>query len=574
MNVLEYILRAKDDTGAGLATAKQKLYDYGNAINNLTPSASAKSKLAEYSQTLGGIGQAANGAGSGLVSMIKKFAGPAAIIATVVAGLKKAFGEFSEFEKLQAQFETLLGSLDKAKQRMAEVQNFKVGASGGLFDEKDIAQASMNLEKLTSGVLGGKAAWKMIGDVAAGTGNTMESVSFAVGKAFGQIAEGMPTDRAMMQLQQLGVLGPETIKTLKDLEDAGGTLAQKWEVVSAALEKYNGGMEKIKATSVGALAELKSAWNEMFQNVGEKLKEWNFDAPIRGLTAGIKRISERRIFDRVSLGGNIDELLAQSKAEEDAAQEKLTQEKRVQDELAKRQAEIDKKLAEEKAHQERLLGQKLSDEAFTRDIEARKSAFAEAKKLADEAERKRKEDLRYSMQDTAAGKIDSLEANKEKQIKALDAAIDSLGEKAKSAAEKLRTATSWLAEWGGQAGGEFGARGSGRREWVAGKGAARDSNAQQAAQDKIDHARSKELQQRLERNIRLSPEDKQWRDDQIAWQTRKNENEANAKNAAAMESQAKAELAAKEEQKTQIAQETRDACKGIREDLAQTLRAI
>jgi hypothetical protein len=550
MNVLEYILRAKDESSAVLQGARSRIEGASKSIG------------AEFASL------AARGA-----SVVGIFYG-------IKRGIEHAFSEFAAFETLQAQFQTLLGSLDAAKQRMAEIQGFKSGAAGGLFGEDDIAKASMNLEKLTEGALAGQSAWQMIGDVAAGTGNTMESVSFAIGKAFGQLKEGLPIDRALMQLQQLGVIGPETIKILKDLEDSGGTLAQKWDVVAETMAKYNGGMENMQNTSAGALKAMKSAWDEWFQSIGEGIH--GLFNGFNRITGILKVIGEGRLFDFKTwdpAGDNIEDWMKKRDAEIDAERAKEAEAKRVQDELAKRQAEIDKKLAEEKAHKERLLAYKLAGEAAEAEAkstaQATREARAEAERTARQAEETRKKNLSYSWKDAAAALTDRFEGTKEKRLKTLDAAIEDLGKKAESAALKLQNANNWLAAWGGQAGGEFGARGPGRRDWVAGLADARAQNAQQGILDKKDQARWTELQGRIaRRGTKLSPEDQQWMDDQRAWVKKQKENADAAKKAKADADQANADAKALEDEKKRIAEETRDACKAIRDNLDKTLRAI
>jgi len=569
MNVLEYIIRAKDESSAVLQGVQKQIVE-----GTLKASGAAQQKMAALSGSI-------NNAGASFTSMAIKGASVVGIFLGIKEGIRKAVSEFAAFETLQAQFQTLLGSLDAAKQRMAEIQGFKSGAAGGLFGEDDIAKASMNLEKLTGGILAGQDAWKMIGDVAAGTGNTMESVSFAIGKAFGQLKEGLPIDRAIMQLQQLGVIGPETIKILKDLEDSGGTLAQKWDVVATALAKYNGGMENLQNTSAGAIKAMKSAWDEWFQSIGEGIH--GLFNGFNRLTGILKVLSEGRVFDAHTYmpgaGDNLDDWMKKRDAAIDAERAKEAEAKRVQDELANSQAEIDKKLAEEKAHNERLLANKLAGEAAEAEAkstaQATREARAEAERAARQAEETRKKNLSYSWKDAAAALTSRYESGKESKLKTLDAAIEDLGKKAESAALKLQNANNWLAAWGGQAGGEFGARGPGRREWVAGLAGARAQNVQQGVLDKKDQARWTELQGRLARGgTKLSPEDRQWLEDQRAWVKKQKENADAAKKAKADADQAKADAKVLEDAKKLIAEETRDACKAIRENLDKTLRAI
>jgi hypothetical protein len=288
MNILEYIIKAKDQTGDAVDSAKNKIAGLGKS------------------------------AGSALLGALGKMATVAGLAIAFKTAVQKSLKEAFEVEHITAQFKTLLGSLDAAKQRVAELGSFKTGLAGGLFEDSDIAKASMNLEKLTNGAMGGASAWKMIGDVAAATGNTMESVSFAVGKAFGQLAEGMPVDRAMMQLQALGILGPDVIKALKELEAQGGSLSQKWDLVSAALGRFKGGMEDVKNTTEGSLKGLKGALDDWAEWWGSRISAL-VRGPIADLTKAVRAIADGTLFDKTPSVTRDPLLKSRSEADSEAA---------------------------------------------------------------------------------------------------------------------------------------------------------------------------------------------------------------------------------------------------------------
>jgi hypothetical protein len=238
MNILEYIIRAKDETGRGLSSAQA---------------------------TISGMGK---NLASGFLSAVGKVAVGFGVITGAAALIQKAFAEAFEFQSVQAQLKTLLGSTEAAAKRMRELSSWKNEEGKGQFGMADVGKASMNLERLTEGALSGKAALNMLGDVAAATGNTMDAVSFAVGRAFGLLAQGMPIDRAMMQLQQLGVLGPDAIKQLKDLERQGASTAEMWNVIEAALARYKGGIADLANSGAGGMTQLKNEANEILETFG------------------------------------------------------------------------------------------------------------------------------------------------------------------------------------------------------------------------------------------------------------------------------------------------------------------
>lgn len=215
MNILEYIIKAKDESGAGTASAGNKIKSLGGELLS----------AAGIALSLGGV--------------FKIFSD----------GLKRAF----ETQLITARLATFVGGMEKAKKVMAELSDWKDRVAGGLFDQSDIAKATINLEKLSNGALRSRNMLDLVGNVAAATGNNMETTSFAIAKAFGNISQGLPIDRAAMQLEQLGIISPDVIKKLKELSENGGSMAQQWNILRTELEKCNGALDNLKNTDAGKI---------------------------------------------------------------------------------------------------------------------------------------------------------------------------------------------------------------------------------------------------------------------------------------------------------------------------------
>lgn len=69
----------------------------------------------------------------------------------------------------------------------------------------------------SDGVLGMKSSLELAGDVAAGTGKSVEEVGEAIAKAFANIRDGQPVKRAAMALKNLGAVTPATVAQLESM---------------------------------------------------------------------------------------------------------------------------------------------------------------------------------------------------------------------------------------------------------------------------------------------------------------------------------------------------------------------
>lgn len=136
----------------------------------------------------GGIlGGMLGGSGGGLASMLGKI-NPAAMAATagvaglgaLVAGATWATKLAADAEQMQVSFEVMLGSADKAKSMMSEIQGF---AASTPFESGEIAAAAKSL--LAFGVAQGQVipSMRMLGDLSAGLNIPIGELSELYGKA-------------------------------------------------------------------------------------------------------------------------------------------------------------------------------------------------------------------------------------------------------------------------------------------------------------------------------------------------------------------------------------------------------
>jgi len=244
MKVLEYIIRALDKTADGNKSAKEGARTSAGAI--MTQMANIK---AAWDMATGAIKAGAS---------------------AVWSAVKEAF----KFETLTVQFSVLMGSMDKAKARMAELAEF---AAKTPFSMEDAVVASRQLHVFSNGALGATGSLKLVGDAAAAVGGDMKEVSFWVGRAYSMIKGGQPFGEAAMRLQEMGIITPEVRSKMEELQAAGASNAEVWAVLEARLGTFKGGMEQLATSGDGLISTLNDNWKAAIRTFGESFKDASKD---------------------------------------------------------------------------------------------------------------------------------------------------------------------------------------------------------------------------------------------------------------------------------------------------------
>lgn len=180
-----------------------------------------------------------------------------------------------EFETIEAQFETLTGSVEEAQEVIKELSDF---AARTPFQFQGIAQSAKQL--IAFGITGDKLIPTLtkIGDVSAATGAAFKDLTLI----FGQVkAAGKLTGERLLQLEERAIpIGPALAKTMGVAETAIRDLVSKGEVdfktfekAFASLNQKGGlafeGMEKRSKTFEGVLSTLGDNFDLVVAAVGE-----------------------------------------------------------------------------------------------------------------------------------------------------------------------------------------------------------------------------------------------------------------------------------------------------------------
>ena len=208
------------------------------------------------------------------------------LIAGIATGLvvQQSIDVVVDRQNITSQFEVLLGSAEAAQKRVQELTDF---ASLTPFTRDEIFAASKQLQVFTGDALSTGDSLRIIGDVAAGTGQEFEEVALWTGRLYDAMKSGRPVGEMTARLQEMGAISGENRSKIEALAAAGGNISERWAEVETIFGRYNGTMEKLSNNLGNMLTSLKSfATNSIFLPIGEGIAQ--------GLQPAIQKFREFR----------------------------------------------------------------------------------------------------------------------------------------------------------------------------------------------------------------------------------------------------------------------------------------
>ena len=234
-----------------------------------------RADASHFKKTIAGIEVQA----SGLAGVIAKLGGAVgsvglgAALAAAAAGavalgaglafIKDASGKAAGIESLTMQFETLLGSADKAKERMAEIKRF---AASTPFEVANLSETSKLLQTLGGDMLATGAGLRMVGDAASIAGQPIQEVGLHMGRLFNAITSGTSAGESVARLQELGLMTGRVklqFEALAAAQKKGTKPAMDQTAALTLLQgvfsNTAGAMERLSMTTEGKLSNMKDA---------------------------------------------------------------------------------------------------------------------------------------------------------------------------------------------------------------------------------------------------------------------------------------------------------------------------
>lgn len=147
--------------------------------------------------------------------------------------LEGALRRLSAIQGLQRTFTPLLGGINAAKQRVAEL--VALTSRTRLFRFEEVGEAAVKLETLTRGIYSTDVALETIQDSAVASNNGIVQVADAVGRFYDDLRSGEPIDAASEQLRQMGVISGDTAKFLDRLQASGASTQQVFTELTATM---------------------------------------------------------------------------------------------------------------------------------------------------------------------------------------------------------------------------------------------------------------------------------------------------------------------------------------------------
>lgn len=167
----------------------------------------------------------------------------------------------AELEQQTIAFQSLLGSVDAAKDRMEDLAAF---AAATPFALPEIVRASRVLQALTEGALASGDGLRIVGDAAAATGRSFDETAMWIGRLYAGLKSGTPVGEATQRLLEMGLVSGETARRLNEMAEKGLATGRAMDVVRETFKKTAGAMELQSQTLNG----LTSTLGDSFKAIG------------------------------------------------------------------------------------------------------------------------------------------------------------------------------------------------------------------------------------------------------------------------------------------------------------------
>lgn len=174
-----------------------------------------------------------------------------------------------EFETIRFQLEGVLGSSEKAQNRLEELAKF---ATETPFEMQGVAKASKILQTFGGDALATGDGLRLVGDAAAFAGENIDDLSIWIGRAYDGLKAGRPIGEAMARMQELALVSGQARNQIEELQKQGKNL-EAWKVLEAELSKTSGTMKGLSETSAGLKSTLSDQLNMALVEMGDVFQE-------------------------------------------------------------------------------------------------------------------------------------------------------------------------------------------------------------------------------------------------------------------------------------------------------------
>ncbi|MDP9402116.1 MAG: hypothetical protein M3P85_02025 [Actinomycetota bacterium] len=259
----------------------------------------ARAGASSMTKSFSRIGVAATGAGAAIIGAGAAFGG------LIGLGVKTN----ATLETASLQFETLMGSADKAREHVEGLFAF---AKATPFETAPIIEASRIMQTFGGDALNTEENLRLVGDAAAATSSGIEEVGFWVARAYADIQAGRPFGEAAARLSELGVITPQARNEIEKLAAEGGNADAVFAQLQGELGRFDGAMIKMATTWAGVTSSLADTAQlgaqEMTAPLFESLKNLGLELLAFSETPAWDRILERGRGVFEGIAANVDRI--------------------------------------------------------------------------------------------------------------------------------------------------------------------------------------------------------------------------------------------------------------------------
>lgn len=197
------------------------------------------------------------GSSAGLASVLTRFP-PLMAGAFGAVAVTSVLRLGAELEGLQTRFEVLLGSEEKAVQRLKDLDKFSRKTP---FQLKDLGDTSALLQNIGDGSLASAKGLRLIGDASIVAQRPIKDVAMWVGRAWDLLSDNQPVGEAVRSLTEMAVISAKTASSIRKLQEQGKG-AEAWDLLQKALARSSGAMDKASETASGLWSTIKDLGGE------------------------------------------------------------------------------------------------------------------------------------------------------------------------------------------------------------------------------------------------------------------------------------------------------------------------
>lgn len=269
--------QVRSEIKGGMDSAKREAQSTQQAFFNASSAyaVAARSQVGSFEQFSSGVAKNVRSAFESVVSGLKLgFAVDLASRTTDAIAKGFAFakesviGFNSEVEQQEVAFRTLLGSVEAARSRIAELVQF---AKDTPFELPQIVQASRVLQSLTGGALAAGEGLRIVGDTAAAISRPLDEVSMWIGRVYAGLKTGTPIGEATLRLIEMGAISGDVKIKLDAMATAGAMGMRAMDVIRDTFGRNSGAMKDQAETFNGQIAILRDNLTQLAAEAGKPI---------------------------------------------------------------------------------------------------------------------------------------------------------------------------------------------------------------------------------------------------------------------------------------------------------------